>query len=77
MTIMEENNFLFQKHFYIFISNFFNMGRGADWAKNYSSGNRSKAMKVTKNLKCKRKGKKFKVVKICDCPPTWKEVEVD
>lgn len=53
------------------------MGRGADWAKNYSSGNRSKAMKVTKNLKCKRKGKKFKVIKVSDSPPTWKEVEVD
>ncbi len=50
--------------------------RGANWAKNYSSGNRKKSLKATKKVKCNRKGKKFKLIKICDHPPTWKEVEI-
>jgi len=53
------------------------MARGATWAKNYSSSNRGKAMKATKKVKCERKGKKFKLIKVSDTPPTWKEVEVE
>lgn len=52
------------------------MARGADWAKDYLSNHKKKAMLAAKKLKCSRKGKKFKMIKICDNPPTWKEVEV-
>ena len=51
------------------------MARGAEWATNYLTNSRKRAMKVTKKVQCDRKGKKFKMVKICDHPPTWKEVE--
>lgn len=58
------------------LKNLKTMSRGAEWAKNYLNSNKKRAMKVTKNITCSRKGKKFKIIKICDAPPTWKEIEI-
>lgn len=52
------------------------MGRGANWAKDSNKNSRKKALLSSKQEKCRRKGKKFKMVKISNKPPTYKEVEV-
>jgi len=50
--------------------------RGANWAKDYSKNNKSVSLKALKKVKCDRRGKKFQLIKVCNSPPTWKEVEI-
>ncbi len=52
------------------------MGRGANWVKDSRKNSRKRAMLATKEEKCRKKGRKFIMVKVCDNPKTYKEVEV-
>lgn len=52
------------------------MGRGANWAKDSRNSSRKKALLASKQEMCRKKGRKFKMIKISDHPPTYKEVEV-
>lgn len=50
--------------------------RGANWAFDFGREQHKKAVKISKEEQKKREGKKFKYIKICDKPPTYKEVEI-
>lgn len=49
---------------------------GANWVKTELEESRTKAQRALEKIKQKRKNKKFKLVKVCDHPPTYKEIEI-
>lgn len=50
--------------------------RGASWVNDFGREQHRKAVRVAREEKKKREGKKYKLIKVCDKPPTYKEVEV-